>query len=198
VTGKRNYDSRKQIRHKKLPKKNSGLLIKGSYSLTAEDIIKHMGLERHPEGGYYKEFYKSNTIVPLKEEEGTFEQTRYSATSIYFLLSAGDISTFHRLKFDEVWYYHSGSPLDIYMINQGGELSIKRLGAELIKGEEPQILVSAGTIFGAKCPDDSLYTLLGCMVTPGFDFGDFELFSRSELLALYPRYHDIIIKLTHS
>ena len=164
--------------------------------MTAEDIIKHMELTRHPEGGYYKEFYKSPKLCSLQEEGS--KQLQRTATSIYFLLTSADISAFHRLKFDEIWYYHYGSPLDIYMIDQEGELCIKRLGVKLIKGEEPQILVPAGTIFGAKCCDDKAYTMLGCMVTPGFDFGDFELITRTELLALYPRYHDVIMKLTNS
>lgn len=155
-------------------------------------IISHLGLEPHPEGGYYKEIYHSPRRITGSEE---FPE-RASATSIYFLLSSGDVSVFHRLTSDELWYYHSGASLNVYMINQDGNLHVQRLGMDLEKGDLPQVIVPAGTIFGAKLEEENTYSLVGCMVTPGFDFADFEMLSREELLKKFPIHQKIIWELT--
>lgn len=123
------------------------------------------------------------------------EESRKLWTSIYFLLKDGEVSNFHRLKSDEMWYYHSGSSLTIYMITPEGELITEELGLNIEKGEKPQILVPKDYIFGSAMNNEG-YALVGCMVSPGFEFKDFELFERNYLLERYPEYEQVIIKLT--
>lgn len=154
--------------------------------------INKLGLIKHPEGGYYKETYISTENI----NHNQFEGTRSLATSIYFLLNSGEVSHFHSLKSDELWYFHAGTALTIYVINKDGGLQEHKLGLNIEKGEMPQIIVPAGSIFGSAMNEENSYSLVGCMVSPGFDFRDFILFKREELLNLYPQHKDIINKLT--
>ena len=140
----------------------------------------------HVEGGYFKESF-------LSEEKVRENKNLWS--SIYFLLRTGEVSNFHRLKSDELWYYHDGEALTIYMISPEGELITKQLGINIEKGEVPQALVPKGYIFGSAMNNDG-FSLVGCMVAPAFEYEDFELFEREYLLNLYPKHKDIIIKLT--
>lgn len=163
---------------------------------TADKLIKKLELLPHPEGGYYNEIYSSDIIVKNLSLPQTYEGDRKLSTSIYFLLRSGEVSSFHQLKSDEIWYYHCGSPLNIALISPDGELTTEKLGISSEKDEKPQIIIPAGTIFAAEVAGKYSYTLLSCMVSPGFDFKDFKLFSRGELLKRYPEYSVIIKKLT--
>lgn len=169
------------------------LISKGKImSKKANDYIKTLNLIAHPEGGYYAETYSS----PLTHDANG--KNRPLATSIYFLLGDTDVSKFHQLQSDELWYFHDGAPLDVYMILESGELKIETLGLDLKKGQRPQLLVPAGSIFGS-CMHDSEgadFSLVGCVVSYGFHFDDFKLFSQEELMEIYPNYKETIIKLT--
>ncbi len=161
---------------------------------TSEYWIRKLDLIKHPEGGYFGESYRCPETVHLKSGSSVLE--RQLASSIYFLLPEREVSCFHRLRYDEIWYFHDGSPLTIYMIDGKGELHQQKLGLDIAEGELPQIVVPRGCIFGAAvCRDDS-YTLMGCVVSPGFDYQDFELLSRDVLMKEYPQYREIIWKLT--
>lgn len=153
---------------------------------SAEYYINNLNMEKHIEGGYFKESFVS-------QDEVNKDKKLWS--SIYFLLETGEVSNFHRLKSDELWYYHDGEALTIYMITPEGELITKKLGENIEKGEAPQVLVEKGCIFGSAMNNDG-YALVGCMVSPAFQYDEFELFKRDDLLELYPNYKDIIIKLT--
>ena len=153
---------------------------------SAEYYIKNLKMEPHVEGGYYKESFISND--ELKKDKKLW-------SSIYFLLRTGEVSNFHRLKSDELWYYHDGEALTIYMITPEGELVTRQLGKNIENGETPQILVPKGYIFGSAMNNDG-YALVGCMVSPAFEYEEFELFERSYLLESYPNHRDIIMKLT--
>ena len=131
--------------------------------------IKKLNLLPHPEGGYYRETYRSMT----RSEFMGFEGERSLATSIYFLLTDERASAMHRIKSDEIWYYHDGDALDIMMIDIKGNRSNVRLGKNLDENEVLQFVVPAGFWFGAKTT--GVYSLVGCQVSPGFDFRDFEL-----------------------
>ncbi|MFD2613917.1 cupin domain-containing protein [Paenibacillus gansuensis] len=159
--------------------------------------IKHLGLEAHPEGGYYKSTYRSPEQISDKELSVTFNGPRHLYTSIYFLLESGDVSHFHRLKSDELWYYHGGSGLTVHVIHEDGTYEEVKLGMDLEKGERPQFLVPKHSIFGSSVMEKDTFSLVGCMVSPGFDFQDFELFTQKELLALYPQHKEIILKLAY-
>ncbi|MFR6054519.1 MAG: cupin domain-containing protein [Waltera sp.] len=104
-------------------------------------------------------------------------------------------SHFHRLKSDEVWYYHDGNALTIYMIDEAGKLTAAKLGLDLEKGEVPQVLVPKGMIFGSAMEEEG-FSLVGCMVSPCFKYEEFELFERKKLLEKYPEHSDVILRLT--
>lgn len=153
---------------------------------TAEYYIKELNMEPHVEGGYFKESFISNDEV---------RKDKKLWSSIYFLLETGEVSNFHRLKSDELWYYHDGEPLTIYMITPDGELVTSLLGNNIENGETPQVLVPKDCIFGSAMNNEG-YALVGCMVSPAFDYKEFELFDREHLLSLYPEHRDVILKLT--
>ena len=153
---------------------------------TAEYYIKNLNMDPHIEGGYFKESFISN-------DEARKDKKLWS--SIYFLLRTGEVSNFHRLKSDELWYYHDGEALTIYMITPEGELITSQLGKNIENGEMPQVLVPKGYIFGSAMNNDG-YSLVGCMVSLAFDYKEFELFDREYLLNLYPEHKEIILKLT--
>lgn len=153
---------------------------------TADDFIQHLELEQHIEGGYYRSSYNS---------QSNFDQTRSLWTSIYFLLRTGEVSHFHRLTADEMWYFHAGESLTIYMISEQGELTTAQLGLDIAAGERPQFLVPKGCIFGSAMNKPG-FSLVGCMVSPGFTFEDFELFSQETLLDMYPQHEEIIKRLS--
>lgn len=155
---------------------------------TADDFIKFLELEQHIEGGYYRSSYRSAM---------QYDSTRALWSSIYFLLRTGEVSHFHRLTADEMWYFHGGQSLTIYMISPEGELTTAQLGLDLAAGERPQFLVPKGCIFGSAM-NQAGFSLVGCMVSPGFTFDDFELFSQESLLAQYPQHRDIILRLSKS
>ncbi|MDU1322794.1 MAG: cupin domain-containing protein [Clostridium botulinum] len=163
----------------------------------ANYFIEKLDMTAHPEGGYYKESFISAENITDSDLTTTFDDKRILWTSIYFLLRNGEVSNFHRLKSDEMWYYHSGSPLTIYMITPEGELITEQLGLDIEKGEKPQVLVPKNYIFGSAMNNKG-YALVGCMVSPGFEFSDFELFERDTLLNLYPKYKETIEKLTRA
>ncbi|CAM2076924.1 cupin domain-containing protein [Clostridium cuniculi] len=152
----------------------------------AEYYIKNLEMIPHVEGGYFKESFLS---------EDNVRENKKLWSSIYFLLRTGEVSNFHRLKSDELWYYHDGEALTIYMITPEGDFITKQLGTDIENGESPQVLVPKGYIFGSAMNKEG-FSLVGCMVAPAFEYEEFELFEREYLLNLYPKYKDIILKLT--
>lgn len=156
--------------------------------------IERLKMEKHQEGGYYTSYYESPIHVTGQAINKTFEGTRPLATSIYFLIEENDASNFHRLQADEIWYFHEGSPLTVAVISPEGVLTEHKLGLDFDKGERPQLLVPAGSIFGSYV--NEAYALVSCAVAFGFDFRDFELFEREDLLKQYPEHSKIVKKLT--
>lgn len=154
--------------------------------MTKEDIIKELGLERHPEGGAFKETYRSPVSLSI---EG-FEGSRSISTAIYFLIGGEDYSAFHRIKSDELWHFYQGSPLVIVEISPEGIISETELGS----GLNFQYAVKAGNWFASYSKGE--VSLVGCTVSPGFDFSDFELAEYKHLAKQYPEHEEIIKKLT--
>ena len=150
-----------------------------------------LGLEPHPEGGFYRRSYTANCRVSPEY----FAAARPIASAIYYLLPAAQFSALHRIQSDELWHFYAGGGLNISVITPKGELKILRLGLDLARGEQPQQLVPAGCWFGASVAHGE-YVLVGCTVAPAFDFADFELGKRTELLAMYPQHAEIIEQLT--
>ena len=139
--------------------------------MTSHFYINHFSLLPHPEGGYYKETFRSEKSFQFEGCEGE----RSICTSIYFLLEKGQTSALHRIKSDEIWYFHDGQTLEIIELDSNGNETITRLGKDISNGEVLQHVVPAGIWFGARLAAHSEFCLVGCQVSPGFDFKDFEL-----------------------
>jgi len=154
---------------------------------------QRLGLRPHPEGGFYAETYRSDGRHVVEDEK--FPGGRSFATAIYFLVPAGEFSALHRIRSDEVWHFYYGMPLEIVVVERGA-LELKRLGLDLDRGQAPQHVVTAGAWFGASVAADSGYCLVGCTVSPGFDFRDFELARREQLALSYPEHRELIERYT--
>jgi predicted cupin superfamily sugar epimerase len=163
--------------------------------LSINDIVAYYQMLPHPEGGYYKETYRSEELIDKKALPIRFNGNRHFATAIYFLLEKGNFSAFHRIQSDEVWHFYSGQALDIFVIHTNGELEKIQLGSEIEKGQTFQATVPAGSWFASVPADETLFSFVGCTVSPGFDFMDFELAKRKELVAAYPQHAPLIEKL---
>ena len=155
--------------------------------MIVENLINQLNLLAHPEGGYYSETYRSDIVIPGKDRD--------LMTSIYFLLTSDNVSRFHRIKSDELWFFHSGSPLVVHTLDERGHTKTL-VGNNFKKGETPYFMVPKNTIFGSSVLEKDSYSLVSCVVAPGFDFRDFELFDSVELVKQYPREYEIISKLT--
>jgi uncharacterized protein len=132
--------------------------------MNAASIIKKLGMQRHPEGGWYVQTFR----------DATAHNPRGHSTAIYFLLEAGDVSAWHRVKdAAEVWHYYAGAPIEITMHEEGRGVTRHQLGPDLFAGERPQHIVPAGYWQTAKSLGD--WTLVGCTVAPGFEFSQFEM-----------------------
>ncbi len=162
----------------------------------AQYWISKLKLDRHEEGGYYREIYRSEEVVPQESLPPRFGGPRRLATAIYFLLESRDFSAFHQLKADEIWNFYYGSSLTIYSINPQGILSYIFIGDDAENGEVMQAVVPAGYWFASRINDPDSYALVGCTVTPGFEFEDFTLGSRKELLKQFPQHAQLIKELT--
>ena len=160
-----------------------------------DQLIQKYNLEPHPEGGWYKQTYKSNVQIAAKALPERFGASRTFSTAIYFLLEKGNFSAFHRIKSDECWHFYAGDPLLIYIIEQNGELKIISLGNDLYKGQSFQYVVPANCWFASRPAPGSEYCFVGCTVSPGFEFEDLELAKANELSAMYPQHKEIIKEL---
>lgn len=162
---------------------------------SAEYWVNRLALQPHPEGGFYRETYRSSETIPSNGLPSRFEGQRNFSTAIYYLLRAQDRSIFHRIKSDELWHFYAGDALAVYAIIDGN-LTTFRLGPNPEEGDTLQILIPANTWFGAKVLNPGVFTLAGCTVSPGFDFADFETADRTALLRQYPQLADVITLLT--
>jgi predicted cupin superfamily sugar epimerase len=168
---------------------------------SAEFWIDKLKLEKHPEGGFFKEIYRSDEFISREALPERFKRERCFATSIYFLLGNDNISAFHRIKSDETWHFYYGNPVNIYIIDENGALVIVNLGNDPERQETLQFTVPKNCWFAASIPNneketDFGYCLVGCTVAPGFDFEDFEMAEREKLLLGYPVHREIIFRHT--
>jgi uncharacterized protein len=158
--------------------------------MEARNLIQKLQLQHHPEGGFYKETYRSDEILTT-----TGGLVRNVSTAIYFLLENEDKSHFHRIKSDEAWFFHQGESIEIVILHDG-KLQTIDLGNNIEKGEVPQTIVPANVWFASKIKHGSGYALVSCTVAPGFDFADFELARRSDLISEFPKYRSAIEEFT--
>ena len=158
--------------------------------------IQTLGLEKHPEGGYFRRVYESKTRIDGAALTPARPGTRHAATGIYYLLQNTDCSRFHRLNAEELWHFHAGSGLTLHMLHADGTISQRRLGPDPDAGQAFQAMVSPNTWFGATLDNPASYALVGCTVVPGFEYADFELADRNTLLRQHPGQRKIILRLT--
>ncbi len=158
--------------------------------ISAQQLIETLRLEPHPEGGYYRETYRSKDSIPQEALAEYYTGSRACSTAIYYLLPTGSRSRFHRLKSDEFWHFYLGDPVTLVLLhpNRPAQESLETivLGHDLVGGQEVQVLIPAGCWFGAFPNEGSRYSLVGCTVSPGFDFGDFEIAEQAFLLEHFP------------
>ncbi|MCH6232390.1 cupin domain-containing protein [Cognataquiflexum rubidum] len=152
-----------------------------------QELVEKLHLKAHPEGGYYSETYRSDLEAAGAE--------RSLATCTYFLMTSDNVSKFHSIAGDEIWFYHEGSPLTVHILSEKGYEKLL-VGPLDHQGHRPQQLVPPGVIFGSTVEQPDSYSLVSCMVAPGFDFRDFRLYSADELLAKWPEAKEIIGRLT--
>jgi len=158
-----------------------------------QDLISFYGLLPHPEGGFYKRTYAADQVISKDCLGDEFDGERLISTAIFYLLTPGTFSAFHRIKSDELWHFYEGTSLHIHVIHPTGNYEILKLGDNLLNGESFQHLVKAGSWFASVPSKPDGYSFVGCTVSPGFDFNDFELADRELLSNDYPQ-HEMLIK----
>ncbi|MDR9441840.1 MAG: cupin domain-containing protein [Schleiferiaceae bacterium] len=161
-----------------------------------EDLVAHFQLQPHPEGGYFRETYRSETTLPAEQLSGDHSGPRNLSTCIYFLLTAGNFSAFHRIQQDEGWHFYHGAPLLLHIITPEGHYQKHHIGTDFRAGQVPQYVVPGGCWFAAEVTTARAYSFIGCTVAPGFHFDDFELARRQELQAAFPQHQALIERLT--
>jgi predicted cupin superfamily sugar epimerase len=158
--------------------------------------IDRLGLVAHPEGGFFRETYRSDRNVSTESSGGDTGLVRAASTVIYFLLNGDDFSALHRLRSDEIWHFYAGGTLVVHVIDAGGQALEMFLGADPDRNESFQAVVRAGCWFGSGLRESDSFALVGCTVAPGFEFEDFELGKREDLLVQFPQHRELITKLT--
>jgi len=163
--------------------------------LKAKQYIKQLDLKKHPEGGYFKEVYRSGEIILPEHLPNRYKKFRNFSTSIYFLLEGKQFSSFHRLQSDELWHFYDGSSVIVYIIDKKGNLSVKKLG----KGKDCnfQLTILMGNWFAAEVENKKSFSLFGCTVSPGFEFNDFEPGKRNSLIKDFPQHGTLVKRLTN-
>ena len=159
----------------------------------ARAIIAQLSLVAHPEGGFYRETFRAPLVLDGLPHGGP----RSASTCIYFLLPGGAFSAFHRVRSDGTWHFYDGDALELHTLDESGAHAVHRLGRDLASGERPQHVVPAG-VWQAAAPVSDRYSLVGCTVSPGFDFADFELPSREALRRVFPARAALIERFTRS
>lgn len=162
-----------------------------------ETLIKKLDLLPHPEGGYYKETYRSQGDITKESLPTAYGSSRSYATGIYFVLTSDSFSAFHKIKQDEMWHFYDGAPILLHIISEAGVYTHHTIGRDIAAGEVPQFVVQGGDWFAAEVIEPDTYAFVGCTVAPGFSFDDFVLPSKKELIAQFPEHTEIITRLTH-
>lgn len=159
---------------------------------SSEELISRLALQPHPEGGHFRETYRSEERIRRSRDDSA----RSAATAIYYLLRGKERSTWHRIASDEMWHFYDGSPLHVYVLSPEGGLTVFRLGNPMKhEGADFQALVPAGAWFAAECAAEEGYSLVGCTVAPGFEFAEFEIARPAALLEDWPGHKELIERL---
>jgi uncharacterized protein len=158
--------------------------------------IRTLKLERHPEGGYFRQTYRSAMTIAREGLPAEFAGARAASTAIYFLLEGENFSAFHRLRSDEVWHFYVGAPLVVHAIEPDGKYFAVLLGNNPELGQSFQAVVPLGCWFATHVADWKSWALVGCTVAPEFEYEDFEIAKREELVRQFPQHREMIERLT--
>ncbi|HEY1997684.1 cupin domain-containing protein [Paraburkholderia sp.] len=163
-----------------------------SQAFAKDELIRRFDLQAHPEGGFFRETYRSADQV----SRAATGETRAASTAIYYLLCDGAHSAWHRIRSDEVWHFYAGEPLLVHVLDATGALITHRLGNALTHpGTVFQAVVPAGLWFAAECENPATHALVGCTVAPGFEFSEFELADIGALQKAYPAHAECVARL---
>ena len=167
--------------------------------MTAEEIKKRLGLEPHPrEGGYFVQTWKAEEEISLEALPNRYSGPRAAGTAIYYLLEPSTFSEMHRLVSDEIFHFYLGDPVEMLQLWPDGSSRVVVLGTDLSGGMTPQLVVPKGVWQGSRLVKGGSVALLGCTVSPGFDYADYETGIRDELIRKYPTQEKIIEQLTRN
>lgn len=161
---------------------------------TAQEWADALELLPHPEGGWYRETWRATESIPRDALPDGFGGNRSAGTCIYFLLRGGFPSRLHRIASDEIWHWYQGSPISVHVLGDGESHRELVLGPDIASGQTFQAIVPAGAWFGAMSRGE--WSLCGCTVSPGFDFADFQLGTRREMLRRFPEHRELVESLT--
>ena len=157
------------------------------------DFIKRFSMQPHPEGGYYSSTYQASLLIPQHSLPDSFQASRPVSSAIYYLLEQGDFSSFHRIASDECWHFYAGEPLWIHALAPDGSYTRTTLGPH--QGMTFQYVVKAGTWFASEPVFGSNFSFVGCTVSPGFHFDEFEMATADRLISQYPTQASLITRL---
>lgn len=165
--------------------------------MTADEIKKILGLQPHPrEGGYFIRTYESDEWLGIPDPR--YGTRRRFGTAIYYLLEPDTFSEIHCLKSDEIFHFYGGDPVEMLQLTPDHTGAVVRIGNRIETGERPQIVVPRNVWQGSRLIPGGEWALLGCTVTPGFEYEDYEAGDRDSLCANWPQFRDYILALTHS
>lgn len=165
--------------------------------MTPEQVIRALNLIPLPnEGGYYRETYRCEEVVPAESLHGRYGGERSHCTAIYYLITPDAFSALHRVKSDEIFHFYAGDPVEMLQIHPDGSHTLTTIGPDIAVGQVPQLLAPRGIWQGTRLVELGSWALLGCTVSPGFDFADYEHGHRTELIQTYPGCQDLIERFT--
>ncbi|WP_158944031.1 cupin domain-containing protein [Granulicella sp. S190] len=166
--------------------------------MTAEDVKKLLGLQPHPrEGGWYVRTYEAAEVVSAESfEDGRYTGERRTGTAIYYLLEPETFSEMHRLKSDEIFHFYAGDAVEMLQLTEGNRGTMVVIGRDLLNGQKPQVVVKRGVWQGSRLVEGGRWALLGCTVSPGFEFEDYEEGQREQMCAGWPEFAEVITALT--
>lgn len=166
--------------------------------MTHQHLIKLLGLTAHPvEGGYFAETYRAAGTIPQSALPG-YGGARAQTTAIYYLLTPETFSALHRLPSDEIFHFYLGDPVEMLQLRPDGSAAWLTLGTDLLAGMRPQVVVPGGVWQGSRLRAGGRFALLGCTVSPGFDYADYETGDRDALIAQHPEQREAIVALTRT
>jgi hypothetical protein len=166
--------------------------------MTADEVKELLGLVPHPcEGGWFRRTYESGERIAAEAfADRRYMGERLTGTAIYYLLEPGTFSEMHRLRSDEIFHFYAGDAVEMLQLDEQGSGCVVRIGNRLAEGEQPQIVVPRGVWQGSRLALGGQWALLGCTVSPGFEYEDYEAGSRAELCAAWPQFDALIRELT--